>query len=383
MRPPKGTPRLPASLSSLILLISASVPLAATEPSLTDDSQCDCYLTNGNRSSYFTEHRFFDFRSLSEYAGVPPIIRDPDATADADETSAFFTTPAWTDFWMLGSWNNSRGGVRSDATALMVNSPNNVYIEASSDPDPSSQTFLTLRTQRVTRDFQTAAEIESVSAKFKYLSLRARMRTRGAAGAVTAMFAYRGADTLAGVQESDLEVRTADPRTLVHYTNQPSYTDDGDVIAQATRNATLPAGRAWSDWAVHRMDWTPRATTWFVDGVPVAQIDFQVPRDECNVILNAWGDGGGWTGNMSAGDAAYLQVQWLEIVFNSTEPRDGGDGDGDRVCHAVCSIDRTTQLGTPVMLWDNAASGRMWDLVGWLSMGVAMLVMLVSTGLVV
>ncbi|KAK4157981.1 beta-glucanase [Chaetomidium leptoderma] len=388
MEPLKRILALPTSFSSLILLISAAAPLAAAEPTLTEDSHCGCYLTNGNQSTYFTDHRFFDFRSLSQYASAPPVIRDVEATPGAQRTSAYFNSTEWTDFWMLGSWNNSNGA-RNDASVLMVNSPNNVYIEASDEPNPPSETWLTLRTQRLEK-FQTAAEIESASTKFKYLSLRMRARTIGAGGALTAMFTYRGADTLAEVQESDLEIRTADPRNLMHYTNQPAYTDAGEVVPEATQNATMPGGLDWTAWAVHRMDWTPGRTTWYVDDTQVAQIEFQAPTDESNIILNAWSDGGKWTGNMTLNDAAFLQVQWLEVVYNNTEPEATKaqarkrDGAGGKPCEAVCSVDQTTQLGKPVMLWNNAAvaarvngGGRM---VAWMPRGIVVFMVLLSTG---
>lgn len=391
MEPLKRILSLPASLSSLVLLISAAAPLTAGESPLTEDSQCGCYLTNGNQSTYFSDHRFFDFRSLSQYAGVPAVIRDYQSSPGADPTSGYFTSTDWTSFWMLGSWNNSNGA-RADASVRMVNSPNNIYIETSTEANPSSQTWLTLRTQRL-QDFQTAAEVESASAKFKYLSIRMRARTVGARGAITAMFTYRGADTLAQVQESDLEIRTGDPRNLIHYTNQPAYTDAGDVVAQATANATMPGGLDWTAWAVHRMDWTPGRTTWYVDDVQVAQIEFQAPRDESNIILNAWSDGGKWTGNMTLNDAAYLQVQWLEVVYNSTAAeggkatkRDGAAGSAAAAaaCGAVCSVDQTPQLGKPVMLWKTGAaaktngSGR---LVAWVPSAVVLWMVLLSTGL--
>ncbi|GAB1320638.1 Glycoside hydrolase family 16 protein [Madurella fahalii] len=368
--------RLPASLSSLVILISATAPLAAAaEPSLTEDSNCGCFLTNGNESSYFANHRFFDFRSLSEYAGVPPTIRDADSSPGADKTSAFFERQEWTDFWMLSNWDN-RHNLREDASVLMVNSPNNVYIEANNEPNPASQTWLTLRTQRLA-EFQTAAEIESASAEYKHLSVRMRARTVGARGAITAMFTYRRGDTLADVQEADLEIRTADPRNLIHYTNQPAYTDAGDVVVHATRNVSIPGGRDWTEWATHRMDWTPGKTTWYIDDVLVAQIDFQAPRDESNIILNAWSDGGKWTGNMSVNDAAYLQVQWIEVVFNNTAEE--GQERTQGLCGRVCSIDETPELGRPVMLWNNGpamnAAGR-WA--AWMPIGVVGVVGVVS-----
>ncbi|KAL2156028.1 hypothetical protein VTH82DRAFT_772 [Thermothelomyces myriococcoides] len=348
----------PTTLSSLVfILVSITAPAiaAANEPELTEDSKCDCYLNNDNSSTYFTHHRFFDFRSLAKYAGVPAVIQDAESSPGADITSDYFKQDDWTNFWLLGSWNNSNG-VREDATVSMVNSPNNVYIEANTEPNPSSQTYLTLRTQRL-RDFQTAAEIESTSTGFQYLSLRMRARTVGAEGAITAVFTYRGSDSLADVQESDLEIRTVDKRNLIHYTNQPAYTDDGDIVPRATRNATMPNGLDWTDWAVHRFDWIPGQTTWYVDDVEVARLTFQVPRDPSSIILNAWSDGGRWTGNMSRFDAAYLQVQWLELIYNSTDSDESKHRRRDEGgCEAVCSIDETPELGTPVLLWGDGGS---------------------------
>jgi hypothetical protein len=385
---------LPASLSSLVLLIAAFAPVATAEPTLTDDSQCGCYRNNDDTSTYFTNHRFFDFRNLGDYAGVPAVVQDLESSPSAPVTSDYFKSTEWTSFWWLGSWNNSNN-VRNDSTVYMSNSPNNVYIEANTEPNPSSQTFLTLRTQRL-RNFQTAAEIESNSKTFKYLSLRMRARTVGAAGAITGMFTYRTAPTLAEVQEADLEIRTSDPRNVMHYTNQPAYTDDGEVVPEATRNATMPGGLDWTAWAVHRMDWTPGLTTWYVDDEMTAQIAFQAPRDESNVILNVWSDGGKWTGNMTLLDAAYLQVQWLEIMYNNTDPEHAGGGskvrraeggEAKKGCGAVCSVDATPQLGQPVMLWNNAAvsareagAGRA---IVWVPTGVVLVMALLSTGLLV
>lgn len=386
MEPLRRILRLPSSLSSLLLLISATAPLAISEPTLTDDSDCICYVNNDNQTTYFSHHRFFDFRSLAEYAWAPAVIQDAASSGGAAKTSEYFDSSEWTSFWMLGGWNNS-DKARADASVLMVNSPNNVYIDTNREENPSSQTLLTLRTQRLP-DFQTAAEIESKSAQFKYLSLRMRARTIGAAGAITAMFTYRHSDTLADVQESDLEIRTADPRNLIHYTNQPAYTDAGEVVPEATVNGTMPGGRDWTSWATHRMDWTPGKTTWYVDDTVVAELDFQVPRDECNIILNAWSDGGKWTGNMTRYDAAYLQVQWIEVLYNSTEAEGESSNakrDGEAGCGAVCSVDQTPQLGTPVMLWDNGAVGRgLMDNAGvttWVPRGVVLFMVLLSTGL--
>ncbi|KAB5558543.1 glycoside hydrolase family 16 protein [Coniochaeta sp. 2T2.1] len=368
----------PTPLSSLALLLSASLRLTSATPTLTDDSKCGCYLTNGTIKDFFTSHEFYDFRDLSRYQGVPQVLTDSDASANAPLSSNYFTSPDWNNSWTIQAWNTSISGARTDASVVRVNSPQNVYIEANTDPSspPSSKTYLTLRTARLD-DFQTSAEIESKSTTYRFLSVRMLARTIGSAGAVTALFTYRGGATEADVQEADLEILTKDPRTLVRYTNQPSVSPEGEVVAKATANATLPNGLGWSDWAVHRLDWTPTQSTWYVDGAQTANISFQVPRDPAQVILNAWSDGGGWSGNMTLGGAAYMQIQWVEMVYNSTEKaQERREGEGEKGCRAVCSVDETSKTGQPVMLWDTSsgaagatgpgAPGTSKGAVGWI-----------------
>ncbi|KAK3990655.1 concanavalin A-like lectin/glucanase domain-containing protein [Cladorrhinum sp. PSN332] len=355
------------TLQKMALLLLLPKGKAEANP-LVDDSKCGCYITNStnNTHHFFTEHRFFDFRSLPKHANVPQPLNDYSSSPSAPLTSAYFNATPFADFWMVSNWNNA-ANQRSDATVNMTNSPNNVYIESSDPSSSKSSTFLTLRTQRLPT-FQTSSEIESTSAKFRHLSIRTLARTVGSPGAITALFTYRHSPNPALVQESDLEIRTSDPaQNLIHYTNQPSLNSEGNVEARATRNATMPQNLKWTDWAVHRLDWTPNYTAWYINDVLVAQIAFQVPKDESNIILNAWSDGGEWTGNMTVGDAAYLQLQWIEVVYNSTEvegatkvktssskaKKEGNEGG---ICGAVCAIDGTSQLGKPIMLW--GAGGR-------------------------
>jgi beta-glucanase (GH16 family) len=94
------------------------------------------------------------------------------------------------------------------------------------------------------------------------------------------------------------------------------------------------------------MDWTPGSSTWFVNGQLASRITFQAPRDPALVIFNTWSDGGSWSGNMSVGGEAYMQIRWIDIVYNSTDPGAGRQGG----CRNVCSIDETTKIGTPVLL---------------------------------
>lgn len=326
---------------------------------LTTDSNCHCYRTNATSANYFGHHKFFDFRQLNQYANVPAVKPDPDSAANAAPPSNYFQSSEWTNTWGVQSWNNSQvfqvnnsDITGSDASVLMVNSPTNVYIERNSDNQASSQTHLTMRTVRL-RDFQSAAEFETISQGYQYVSVRMYARTKGDPGAVTAMFTYRAGpnNSLALVQEADLEIRTLDPPSYVQYTNQPSWNSTGD-IPQATRNATLPSGKRWSDWAYYRLDWTPGSSTWYVNGQLMSTISFQAPRDPALIIFNSWSDGGSWSGNMTTHAQAYMQIQWIEMVYNNTDPAFQKSGS----CVNVCTIDETTKIGQPALISKDTSS---------------------------
>ncbi|KAI1484196.1 glycoside hydrolase family 16 protein [Daldinia eschscholtzii] len=365
-----GYPRLFRPL----VVVSSLAPLSLAAFQQVSNDQCNCFLTNGSRADFFTTHKFFDYREKTEYASVPSLIDDPDDSSDAGPTSDYFSSDEWTDNWTIQNWNNeaSLSGDVSDATILMVNSPNNVYIEKNNDENADSSTFLTMRTARLD-DFQTAAEFESAVRDYHFLSVRMYARTIGAPGAITAIFTYRDIANntdLTKVQESDLEIRTIDPPDHVQYTNQPSYTSLGLDVQEATRNVTIPQKRDWTNWAVYRMDWSPGTTTWYINGDEVASISFQAPRDPSLLILNSWSDGGSWSGNMSVGEEAYLQIQWIDIIYNSTgAPPSKRD---EQSCVRICSIDETEQIGTPVLLQGGASSvlgnvGSFAGILSWVS----------------
>ncbi|KZL86467.1 xylanase 3 [Colletotrichum incanum] len=363
----------------LLSLALTLVPLAvADDHPYVADSVCNCYLTNSSES-YFTNHLFFDFRNLGQYAGVPDVLADWDASANAPVTSDYFNSDAWTSIWGIQNWNNTdkKGKDGNDATVDMVNSANNIYIEKNNDKDASSDTFMSMRTTRL-KDFQTSAEMESVSMGYKFVSVRMLARTLGDPGACTALFTYREADKYVDVQEADIEVLTKDPENRIQYTNQPSFDSHGNTIDKSTQNGTMPSGTSWRDWAVHRLDWNKKDSTWLVDGSEVSSISFQVPRDPSRVMLNSWSDGGSWSGIMKVGDSAVMQIQWIEMVFNTTEEssssskRDvglqrhghGPEGrlerrNGHGKCQVVCSIDSSDTIGQAVMLHNGTAPGQL------------------------
>ncbi|KAM5351255.1 hypothetical protein ACJ41O_003978 [Fusarium nematophilum] len=387
------------SVRSFCLQLGASAAVIHSATASADD-ECSCYLTNGTNSAYYSRHMFFDFRDLGEHAGVPGLIKNASRTADV--TSSYFNSEDWGNTWSIQDWSNRKSGgvsLSGDAAVLMVNSPNNIYIEKNDDDDDdgddddaSSGTFLTMRTARLP-GFQTAAEFESVST-YNYLSIRMRARVTGSPGACMAMFTYLEGEQLADVQEADIEILTRDPRSRIQYTNQPSFTDDGDEVPKATRNASLPDGVGWDDWVVHRLDWTPERSVWYAAGHEVASIAFQTPEDPAQVLFNAWSDGGEWSGNMSLTGAAYMQIQWIEMVYNSTsegEDRRGLGGTSlgrdvvqrstlarreDDGCRVVCSIDEADEVGKAKVLWKSAAPRVTMDFLGACMTGLVMGIMI-------
>lgn len=189
------------------------------------------------------------------------------------------------------------------------------------------------------------------------------------------MFTYLPNNDPQKIQEADIEILTSGPRNAVQYTNQPSNNKEGNVVPQATVNSTNPGAVDWTQWMVYRVDWLPKMTTWYVNGESVANIAFQAPRDPSGLIINMWGDGGSWTGNMSTYNEAFLQIQWMEVVYNTSGPVSGlskskrvGEEQGAAGvlekrkgkpgCKIVCGVDeQVTVTGTPALLFNNTAAG--------------------------
>ena len=184
------------------------------------------------------------------------------------------------------------------------------------------------------------------------------------------MFTYLAGNTSNAVQEADIEILTSNPRNAVLFTNQPSYQHD-KTIPKATQNKTLPGKKDWTKWHVYRMDWLLNTTTWYVNNEMVAENSLQVPRDPSRLILNMWSDGGSWTGNMTLYDEAYLQIQWIEIAYNTSGPFGGAGKTAKRGftgwnrllrkskhplgCDIVCGVDEQVNItGTPQVLYNSS-----------------------------
>lgn len=363
---------------------SSGIATSTSEPQQTATPQvpqpavekdCDCYVTNGSNPIYLEKRMFYDFRSLSKHTGVPDVSTDADEATEQSPSSKYFKSKDWKKHWKLSDWTN---GVSKDDPLIIgehvprVYSPGNVYIEENDDRDADSETYMTLRTKRVP-DFQSCGEFSSAE-EFQFLSLRVLARTVGDFGGVTSIFTYRRADELEDIQEADIEFLTREADDRVHYVNNPAYTYEGENFPEATRNTTIPQGKTFSDWLIHRFDWTPERSIWYIEGNETASIAFQVPRDPSRIVFNVWSDGGFWSGNMSMNDETFLHVKWIEMIYNTTDPSDGN-------CSAVCSIDENGETDAIMLLWDSPASHMSRP--GWFAGGRAGALTWVVTALVI
>lgn len=192
-----------------------------------------------------------------------------------------------------------------------------------------------------------------------YLSLRVLLRVHGDAGAVAGIFTY-----LSDTAESDIEILTRDPSSHVHYSNQPVEDAEGNVNSQATMNVSMPANRRWTDWAVHRLDWTPGRSVFFVDGRETGRIEVNVPTQPSMVILNMWSNAGSWSGRMKSGGQAWLDVQYVEMAFNTSSSQTSySNMNADNRDMVVCTLDKV--VGEPRKSAASSravASGRTWTL---------------------
>lgn len=203
-----------------------------------------------------------------------------------------------------------------------------------------------------------AAELDFAEYNVTYASIRMSARINGASGAVAAFFTYHD-DT----NESDIEIPTGGKADEVHYSNQPTADPDTeDPIDGATFNVSMEAHKPTSDWNNYRLDWVPGKSAWYMNGAQSADTEVNVPDTESMIILSLWSNGGTFSGRMGTGQEAWFDIQWVELLFNtsaiaSTEP----DG-------TVCSVESSP--GSPVP----SASRSLQDLVAgriWWAIGMA------------
>ena len=209
-----------------------------------------------------------------------------------------------------------------------------------------------------------------MNSNFLHASFRVSARVSGSSGAVAGIFTYANDES-----ESDIEILTRDNVTQIRATNQPSEDAQGNAIRDAETQVTLPSnsgGGNWHDWNTYRLDWLPGKSEWFVNGVGVVNKTYGVPGLPSQFLLNTWGNGGPWSGNMTVGGTARMEVQWVEMVYNVS-----GDAGGKEGCKVVCGIDARGQVGLPQAVSVSGAwtwRGARWGYIVWaLLLGVVVI----------
>ncbi|KAF2691209.1 glycoside hydrolase family 16 protein [Lentithecium fluviatile CBS 122367] len=383
--------RLPLLGTVLLPLLLSVRPASSAEYSTSnsiipkDNSEnCSCYVVNSgadsNTPQYFQYYRFYDFRNLADspgqYLSTPGLVNDTqDAGAEPVWDANILNSDAWNTDWNIQNWSKN---ATDDFPTKMVNSPANIYIKQ--DTDSNLSTYLTLRTSRLD-DFQSAGEIENLQKNLMHASMRMSGRVIGSKGAVAGFFTFFD-DT----NESDIEILTDDATDVIRYTNQPAVDEDGNEVSTAS---VAPEKLApWDEWQTHRIDWLDQNSYWYLNNRQVAANTYSVPREPSGLVINMWSDGGEWSGNMSVGDSAEFQIQWIEMTFNTSGPVDGPAGGSNKRdlgelekredgCRVVCKIDGVKTLGTPEVVSKSQAADMSvsWGLlafVGMVSLAVGM-----------
>lgn len=294
-------------------------------------TDCSLYQVSNHSGSPFENYRFLDFRSLVNYTTAEPAqITSGQDAGDESVTSPYFNTSTFEDVFQILS------GVKNpDSHPPMVYSAQNTYISTDESASGNS-TYLTLRTTRL-KDFQSIAQMRS-NDTILHSSMRIRMKVLTdsnntvAAGAVLGFFTY-ASDT----QETDIEMLTRRSHSQVQVTNQPVSSN----AAPGTANVSLATGKTWTDWAEYRMDWFPKQTIWYIDGQQVYQTANSVPTEASALTLNLWSNGGSFSGNMSQGAQVRAAVQYIEMVYNTTDSQ-GNGGSGTQ-----CIVDGVQTKGVP------------------------------------
>lgn len=372
-----------------------------------NSDQCDCYLTSGPDHGYFQYYRFFDFRFISPEhlpASIPNLITSPDAPADptdpGDLTSSYFSLPAFSNNWSIQ--NFSSADTSTSGAYEQVTTTGNIWVGSDcghgTSNDDNAGTCLVLRTSR-SPEFQSSIEIDCLQGNMYHASIRAHLRvvptsaysaSGGGAdnaimpnddhgsgdtvdsGAVVGFFTF-GGDT----SESDIEILTRDPVDHIRFSNQPDYDEKTDAaVPGASTNALMPAGKNWTQWITHRLDWFDGVSQYWVDDTLVLTKTKNVPDTPGGAILNVWGDGGEWSGEMRVGGEVRVEVAWIDMAFNVSGDLDGPDQVSkmapkkrDEQCSVGCWVDRV-EAGYPVRAFnatgnDGTALGQDGGVLKW------------------
>ena len=72
-------------------------------------------------------------------------------------------------------------------------------------------------------------------------------------------------------------------------------------------------------------------TEFFFNDASVNQITVNTPTQPSVFLINLWSDGGSWSGTMNVGDFAFADIEWIDLLYNTTSDVATG-------CTNVCQI---------------------------------------------
>ncbi|CAA9957150.1 Glycoside hydrolase family 16 protein [Pyrenophora teres f. maculata] len=343
--------------SGRILLLALNTSLCVVAAT----AECTRFSTNGTVAATYDYYRFFDFRqlrgSLDETAASSSSREDGvKITESSKGQSKIVAAAPWNADWTPRDW--FRPAPKED-TVDMYYTPSQITINNDAESTKEQSTYLTLHTTRLPNGTQLAAELDFAEHNATFASMRMLARIRGASGAVAGFFTYHNDTT-----ESDIEIPTGGASNELYCSNQPTTDPDTNVPIQgATFNVSLEAHEPASAWNSYRMDWTSGRSVWYVNGVQSADTEVNVPDTESRIILNLWSNGGNFSGRMATGEEAWFDIQWVELLFNTTASPSSQDKG------TACSVEKTPGSPVPsssVRLQDRMP-GCLWWMVGLVS----------------
>ncbi|KAG7405842.1 hypothetical protein Forpe1208_v014460 [Fusarium oxysporum f. sp. rapae] len=272
-------------------------------------SNCSSFVTNGTASSQFAYYRFYDFRNISSdnWDDFKKPNNPNNATAGASTNDM-----GWQLDWA------KRDGLRDAGPNFGPNilpidyQPQSIYIRnISSEGDKEALTALAFPSSR-----QNVTKLQSSGMDFTddailHCSLRLYARLSGAPGACAAFFVYKNDS-----QEADIELLTRNEEEIVGFNTQPTFDIHGKYIPGSHWNMSLPGNISRETWIHYRMDWVADQVVWYINGIEMANTSVHVPVAPSRLSIALWGNGGSWTGNMTLGKSALLEVQWFEVAYN-------------------------------------------------------------------
>lgn len=119
------------------------------------------------------------------------------------------------------------------------------------------------------------------------------------------------------------------------------------------------ANGSWTDWNEYQLNWLPGQSEWTVNGVSKLNKTYGVPTEPSNFQIKMWSDGSAWTGNMSVGGLATLDIEWIDMIYNTSHDAPG------QTCKTVCTVDNIENNPIPQVASANMHAtrmGMMWAL---------------------